>query len=166
MYIVSINCTMQTGYFLVETTHIFVLNTELTVKERLEKVFNHFSITQTELAKQIDIHPSQISILGTPRRPDISKGIAGKISKRLLGLNPWWLLTGEGEMLLPKASEKKSEDRVEEGSLGYGGGALAALREKVLDHEETIRLLREILAKHEETIRLLQAEVAEMKKRL
>jgi len=130
--------------FYPDPLHFFILNAKSTVKQRIKALVEYLGVNQTEIAKQSNLHPSHLSQAGSENRPTISKDIVLNITNRYPEINPWWLFTGVGEMLLSKEREKISKDRVEEESMRYGGGPLAALREKVLDHEETIRLLREI----------------------
>lgn len=68
------------------------------MKERIRQLRKYFELSQAEFAKRINKTPGFISLLETGRS-GVSAGTV-KLITEAFGVNPEWLKTGEGEMLL------------------------------------------------------------------
>lgn len=75
-----------------------------TIGEKLKKHFNDIGITQEEAAKRLNVSQANISAL-LNKKP-FGKKLAQKWGEEF-GIQPSWLLTGEGEMLKPTKKEEK-----------------------------------------------------------
>lgn len=107
------------------------------------------------MARQIGTDQPNISQLGTDKRKGISKELIIKIVKRYTEINPWWLLTGDGDMLVSGKVEKKEADKVEEGSQSYGGDPLDGLRAMLAKHEQRITALEEAMSHKDDLLKEL-----------
>lgn len=107
------------------------------------------------MARQIGVDQPNISQLGTPKRPGISKELIIKIVKRYTDVNPWWLLTGEGEMLMMINDKKNDTDVLEEDSPDYVADPLNGLRMILNKYEERITALEEAMAHKDDLLKEL-----------
>lgn len=113
-------------------------------------MLKHIGISQTELARQIEVEPSVLSQSGSDTRPTISAKVVSKIVNRYPQINPWWLLMGEGEMLLHEKTEKNPANGVDV--------SFDALRSLLKEYERR-------LAEYEKEIKDLKDEVRLLKGR-
>lgn len=84
-----------------------------TIGEKLKKHFNDIGITQEEAAKRLNVSQANISAL-LNKKP-FGKKLAQKWGEEF-GIQPSWLLTGEGGML-KEQNDTISSDRQEQGFL-------------------------------------------------
>lgn len=85
--------------------------------------------------------------------------------KRFPEINPWWLLTGEGEMLTTKKNEKNPA-LLEEPTVVYGrgGGALDGLHALLDEYEARIKHLEADIKALKDEHRSLLNEVRLLRK--
>ena len=80
------------------------------MKDQLIKIMTHFGITATRFADEIGVQRSSIShILSGRNKP--SYDFIKRIIEKYPSLNPSWLLTGKGSMLLPTGNSGKTEEK-------------------------------------------------------
>jgi plasmid maintenance system antidote protein VapI len=80
------------------------------MKDQLIKILTHFGITATRFADEIGVQRSSIShILSGRNKP--SYDFILRIIEKYPSLNPSWLLTGNGNMMLTMEESKKSEEK-------------------------------------------------------
>ncbi len=75
------------------------------LKERIKKIRKTFNISKSEFAKRIGISPAYVTDLESGKKTNISLPLAKLISYEF-GINPDWLLTGQGEMFIKPAVGK------------------------------------------------------------
>lgn len=141
-----------------QTSYLFILDTETPVKQRVRQLLEYLGISQIELSRQIDVDQSNISIAGSERRPTISKELVKKITNRHTQIDPWWLLTGEGDML----REKKYPDVVGEPTVEYVAGSeswLDGFKAQLEDYERRIARLEADAKDKDDRIRDLLNDV-------
>jgi len=82
------------------------------MKDQLIKILTHFGITATRFADEIGVQRSSIShILSGRNKP--SYDFIMRIIEKYPSLNPSWLLTGKGNMLIAAGDSEKSEEKVQ-----------------------------------------------------
>jgi len=74
------------------------------MKERLKIIIKSLGINQKKLAESVGLQPSTISDFMNGRFKSLSSDTIEKLY-RVYGVNPLWLLTGEGEMFLFNSSD-------------------------------------------------------------
>lgn len=84
-----------------------------TMLSRVREVFNYSNLSQTELAKRLDVTPQYIwKIMNKDSEP--SDRVLLAIVKAFPEISETWLKTGEGEMLRPKTRESEIADIVDQ----------------------------------------------------
>jgi len=73
------------------------------VGERITTVRTHFGLTKKRFAEKLDVSDTYISFLESGKREKISDQFAHSVAYRF-GINPVWLLRGEGKMFLRRAT--------------------------------------------------------------
>ncbi len=75
----------------------------MTINERIQQIIKHLELNNNSFSKQIEVNPTVIHNIIKGRNAP-SYDILNKISLSFDNINPTWLLTGRGEMLV---GEKK-----------------------------------------------------------
>ena len=76
------------------------------LRNRLQEVRRTFGISQRDLAKRVGVTSQLISMMETGRTQ--LSHLTAKAIEAEFGVNHEWLLTGEGEMMVRRASPSKS----------------------------------------------------------
>lgn len=105
----------------------------------------HYRLTQEAFGQRIGKSKGYISLLISDKEP-ITAGVLEGLIAGFAQLNISWLMTGEGEMLMPKSNV------VEEPAVRY---------EAIKD--DPLGALRALLDEHERRIAKLEAEIREVK---
>ncbi|MGI4867832.1 MAG: XRE family transcriptional regulator [Janthinobacterium lividum] len=79
---------------------------ELNFSEKISAIRKHFSLTQDALAAKIGASGSAIGLIEKGRSKSPSAELLSKLTTEL-GINPHWLLTGEGQMVQSDAYTQK-----------------------------------------------------------
>lgn len=87
----------------------------MTTKEIIHSILEHEDISASSFAKNIGIHPTQIYDLQSGKTKKISALVGNKIISLYPNYNLSWLLTGEGDMLLPSVGKDKAVINYEDG---------------------------------------------------
>jgi phage repressor protein C with HTH and peptisase S24 domain len=94
----------------------------LTEANRLKSIRKHLSLSQQALADSIDEKQGKIRDIETAKQK-ISVDFAKKI-ENIYNINPWWLLTGEGQMFLQNSVTDQNIAQIPfynvEGAAGHG----------------------------------------------
>lgn len=80
------------------------------MRDRIIKLLKILNLTQKEFAGQIGITPGGFNDYIRGRAKDLSSNIIKNIVEKY-GVNPTWLLTGEGNMFLPGKGPSKKESQ-------------------------------------------------------
>lgn len=75
--------------------------------EKMRNIEHSLGITTAEIARIIDVEPRYIHELKSGKTKNPGAAFLQKLIK--LGINPSWLLTGEGDMFLPGRDPRKKE---------------------------------------------------------
>lgn len=71
----------------------------MTINERIQQVIKHLGLNNNSFSKQIDVNPTVIHNIIKGRNAP-SYDILNRICLSFDNINPTWLLTGNGEMLV------------------------------------------------------------------
>src|SRR5690606_17064831 len=133
-------------------------NQDQKVNSRLKQVRKTFKMNQKEFADKLGYKQSSISELENGVK-NISKAIIYSLEKEL-GVNPQWLLDGDGEMFLPKGPRSSSRSDVDSPRYMLTNEPSYAkepqepyenIKDKLLEaYEENIKLMKELLQKERE----------------
>ncbi|MCM1022402.1 MAG: helix-turn-helix domain-containing protein [Muribaculaceae bacterium] len=143
----------------------------------LKKFFADKGLSQTKIAEMVGT--SQQTISGLLSNRNFGKRTAQKWSETF-GLNPAWLITGEGEMLLAdkqrKATEQPSEPAQQQGSTSkmiveLGVSAVATQILELVQNGELytktqVLKLEEKISRQEKTINELNREIGSLRAQL
>lgn len=68
--------------------------------ERIERLVEHYGVSLTEIAKRIGLPPQRLYDIASGKTKSFSDQVTKGITSQFSDLNPLWLLTGDGDMLI------------------------------------------------------------------
>lgn len=68
--------------------------------ERIERLVEHYGVSLTEIAKRTGLPPQRLYDIASGKTKSFSDQVAKGITSLFSDLNPLWLLTGDGNMLI------------------------------------------------------------------
>ena len=109
---------------------------------RIKKLVEYFNLSVSQFAKQLELSTPQILYDVIKGRNGISRDLAEKIARHYREINCLWILTGEGEMIIPS----------KKGGNGTRNEISIELQERLSFQEkmllELTGILKEVLAVH------------------
>jgi transcriptional regulator with XRE-family HTH domain len=110
--------------------------------KRITKLVEYFNVSVNQFAKKLELSTPQILYDVIKGRNGISRDLAEKIARHYREINCLWILTGEGEMIIPS---KKGEN-------GTRNEINTELQERITFQEkmliELTGIVKEVLAVH------------------
>jgi len=85
------------------------------IGERIKKVRKELGLTQEDMAKKLGM--SRNSIIRYENGEAVPSRKFLKLLEYEFGINPRWILKGEGEMFLPSDYEKKKQELTKKGKI-------------------------------------------------
>lgn len=118
--------------------------------ERIIELKNFLEKSYNRIADECGLNNSQTLYDIKNGKHGISKDIAEKIASRYLNISKQWLLTGEGEMLIPGAVSAPSGCTAPPTDLGKALNEIAAQRKLLEKSQEQIDRLISIIERMNE----------------
>lgn len=133
----------------------------LSDKKKMFDILQFLQMNIAEFAKDLDVNADELYNLKSNRKVNFSQELRAKIIKKYKQINPVWLLTGEGEMLISDSTPAQPAS-----STTPDAEELAMLRKNNAAHLKHIELLEEKVSSLEEQLRQEREKVSSSSARM
>ena len=133
----------------------------LSDKKKMFDILQFLQMNIAEFAKDLDVNADELYNLKSDRKVNFSQELRAKIIKKYKQINPVWLLTGEGEMLISDSTPAQPAS-----AAPADAEELAMLRKNNAAHLKHIELLEEKVSSLEEQLRQEREKVSSSSARM